>query len=88
MKVLCLLIFFQYLIVQNFIISFNEEINASIQKLVHYLPQMKALQKCKNCNKYNVNMSLHYQSNKKLKWESVCLSGNVHNTQVFINETK
>ena len=37
-------------IVKNLIISFNEEIYDSIQKLVHYLPQMKALQKCKNCN--------------------------------------
>ena len=35
---------------KNLIISFNEEIYDSIQKLVHYLPQMKALQKCKNCN--------------------------------------
>ena len=39
---------FQYLIVKTLIISFNEEIYASIQKLVHYLPQMKALQKFNN----------------------------------------
>ena len=37
-------------IVKNLIIFFNEEIYDSIQKLVHYLPQMKALHKCKNCN--------------------------------------
>ena len=35
---------------KSLIIYFNEEIYASIQKLVHYLPQMKVLQKCKNCN--------------------------------------
>ena len=37
-------------IVKNSIISFNEEIYDSIQKLVYYLPQIKALQKCKICN--------------------------------------
>ena len=55
MKVLCLLIIFSiyarvYYLNKSWktlIISVNEEIYDSIQKLVHYLPQMNAIQKIK-----------------------------------------
>ena len=64
---------------KNFV-SFNEEIYTSIQKLVHYLPQMRALQKFKNCSNQNIGVYITKATNKleKNKWDFLAVRFIIH----------